>query len=679
MIRSLFSGLSGLNSHQYQMDTIGNNIANLNTVGYKTQRVSFEDALSLMVSPAKQPSDTIGGINPMQIGSGSAVGSIDTLFSQGSLETTGNDTDLAIVGEGFFIVQAGDTNYYTRAGGFQFDADGRLTNSTGYAVQGKMADSSGQIDENAAVADIQLPFGLRIPATASTEVTVAGNLDGSDSLTGTITSTKSMLATANTTEAMDGLYAHGSSERYLDLMTGLDTLSVSDGTTSKTYIYGTDFTSLSDLTTKINADFAGSLVSAFNTTSGQIEFTAAANIKLTVNSNTNSALDAGFAALNGQTLLTGQVARSDEFAHTATASDLLVNLRNWTGERLSLDVGKQVTLLAATVNGEEVGNQALLTVTATTNYDEYRNALATALFTSSPQTGEVVSIVDGGNLQITGALGAENAITGINIGAGDATNGLDSMSIFGAAMTMTESQTASDVVHTISTTVYDSVGDAHTLRIDFKKTAVDGRWTWEAILNGDETVRGGNSGLVTFNENGSLRSFEYDDGTTSFRFDPSNGADIVELAFDIGEQGSVNGITQFAGYSTAVVTDQNGSPLGTLEAISISETGVLSGTFTNGVSQTIAKIALAKFNNPSGLLRNQDGLFSESGNSGNAIVGDVGTTIQSTISAGALEQSNVDLAEEFTRLIVAQRGFQANSRVITTSDEVLNEVVGLKR
>ncbi len=679
MIRSLFSGLSGITSHQYQMDAIGSNIANLNTIGYKAKRVSFEDALSLTLTPAQRPEDGIGGINPMQIGSGTSVASIDTFFSQGSLETTGRDTDLAIVGEGFFIVRANDTHYYTRAGAFQFDADGRLINTNGYAVQGKMADSNGKIDTNAALTDIQLPFGLRIPATASSEATLAGNLDGSDQLTGTITSTKSLLATATESEQINGLYAHGNSERYLELASGLDTITVDVGTTAKTYIYGTDFTSLGDLTSSINQDFSGILSVALNSTTGQLEFTAQTDTELTVGSNTNSGLDAAFTSVNMQTLLTGQTVQSDEFAHTATASDLLVNLRNWTGEHLGLGNGDQVTLLAATVNGQELSNQSLLTVSATSNYDDYRSALATTLFGTSPATGEVVSIQADGSLQITGALGADHAVTDINIGAGDATNGLDSLTAFGTAMTMAESQSAADVLHTITTTVYDSVGDDHSLRLDFKKTAVDGRWTWEASFDGDETIRGGSSGLVTFNADGSLRSFEYDDGSTNLRFDPGNGADAVELSFDVGETDGVNGLTQFAGYSTAVATDQNGSPLGTLEAIFINETGMLTGTFTNGVSQTIAKIALAKFNNPSGLLLTQDGLYAESGNSGNAIVGDVGTTIQSTITSGALEQSNVDLAEEFTRLIIAQRGFQANSRVITTSDEVLNEVVGLKR
>ena len=679
MIRSLFSGLSGIHSHQVQMDTIGNNIANLNTIGYKSQRVSFEDALSLVLTPAQRPNESRGGINPMQVGSGSAVASVDTLFSQGSLERTGKDTDLAIVGDGFFIVRSGNGYYYTRAGAFQFDASGRLINTNGYAVQGKMADSNGNIPQTAELTDIQLPFGLRIPATATSQVTLAGNLSGAEQLKGTITGTKSLLATAVDTEDINGLYAHGNAERFLELIPGLDMLTVDDGTTAHTYIYGTDFTTLGELADKLNQDFSATLSVAVNPETGQIEFTARTDVELTVNSSTNSSLDAAFAEVNGRTLLANQVARSDEFAHIATALDHLADLRNWTGEHLGLGDGTEITLLGATVRGEVLSNQGLLTVSADTTYEEFRAALESALFGADPAMGESVRIQSDGSLQITGALGAENAITDINIGAGDATNGLDSLTVFGNAMTMWESQAAADVQHAVTTTVYDSLGDAHTLRLHFKKTEAEGRWTWNATFDGEETIRGGGSGVVLFNSDGSLRSFEYDDGSTSLRFDPGNGADAVDVRLNVGALDGVDGLTQFAGHSTAVVTDQNGSPLGTLEEIFIDEEGILTGTFSNGVSQTIAKVALAKFSNPSGLLRTEDGLFAESANSGQAIVGDVGTTIQSTIASGALEQSNVDLAQEFTRLIIAQRGFQANSRIITTSDEVLNEVIGLKR
>ena len=178
MIGSLLNGLSGVRAHQTELSVIGSNIANINTIGYKGSRTSFEEALVITLRGGVKPKDNRGGLNPIQIGLGTTVSGIDMVFTQGSLRQTGKTTDLAIVGDGFFIVSDGEKYYYTRAGDFQFDASGRLvTSSGGYVVQGWNADAEGRIHRDAVISDITLPYERRIPAKATSKVSFTGNLD----------------------------------------------------------------------------------------------------------------------------------------------------------------------------------------------------------------------------------------------------------------------------------------------------------------------------------------------------------------------------------------------------------------------------------------------------------------------------------------------------------------------
>jgi flagellar hook-basal body protein len=181
MMASLFSGVSGLKNHQVKMNVIGNNIANINTIGYKSSRVNFQEALVQTFRGAGRPSSVSGGTNPVQLGLGMQVASIDNLFLQGGLETTGQITDLAIQGAGFFIL--GDTNgnmFYTRAGAFGLDANSNLVDpASGLYVMGKMADTSGVIPSQATTEPIRLPFGQQDPARATEEVDLSNNIDTS--------------------------------------------------------------------------------------------------------------------------------------------------------------------------------------------------------------------------------------------------------------------------------------------------------------------------------------------------------------------------------------------------------------------------------------------------------------------------------------------------------------------
>jgi flagellar hook protein FlgE len=450
MMRSLFAGVSGLRNHQVRMDVIGNNVANVNTVAFKAGRVTFKEGFAQLLQGASRPPGDHGGINPIQVGLGMQIGSIDQMFTQGNIETTGVSTDLAIQGDSFFVVAKGNQHFYTRSGNFQLDADGRLVSPTnGFVVQGRMA-QNGVLQDG--ITDIRLPFGQKTPARATSNVALAGNLD-------------------------------------------------------------------------------------------------------------------------------------------ASAPVLIVD------------------------------RDADPPVAADANFDP---------------------------------LDPDNA----------------------AVLADPENKKA--LVHS-SITVYDSLGTKHEMKIVMWKIS-DNEWAWTVDDRSLDALDGdGNSTVQIDGPN----TFEFDE--TGFitgnpmpviRFIPG-GAEEVSITVDPGV--GANGLSHFASSSTAVLRDQDGYTMGTLQNFSIDRTGTITGAFTNGINVTLGQIVLADFNNPGGLLRVGDNMYGVSGNSGGAVLGFALEGSQSFVTSGALEMSNVDLAQEFTSMIVSQRGFQANSRVITNSDEMLQEVVNLKR
>jgi flagellar hook protein FlgE len=198
-------------------------------------------------------------------------------------------------------------------------------------------------------------------------------------------------------------------------------------------------------------------------------------------------------------------------------------------------------------------------------------------------------------------------------------------------------------------------------------------------MQGGEIIQSGATGTVTFNSDGSLLRFSIDGGADKVTFDPNNGAGLTQVELFAGSSGKYDGLTGFSGTETVAAVKQNGYGMGILDKISIDPTGLIIGIFSNGVSRNLAQIVLAGFNNQAGLMKTGESLFQSSANSGEGIEGVAGETIAATISSGALESANVDLAQEFTNMIIAQRGFQSNARVITTSDSMLDDLVNLKR
>ena len=418
MLRSLFSAVSGLRGHQTMMDVIGNNIANINTAGYKSSQVVFEDTLSQALKAAGSPQGTSGGTNPAQVGLGVRVGGIMTNFSQGATQMTGRSTDITLQGDGFFVVKQDGQTLYSRAGAFSFDALGNLVNPDGAIVQGWQADQTGAINPNAALTGLKLPIGQIKNPQRTDEMHVGGNLP-SDAAVGD------------------------------KLVSSMDIF-----------------------------DTQGKAIAA-------------------------------------------------TFTYTKTATNA------WT-----LDVTVPNATTGAATN---VATQALTWNPASNTF--------------TPAQNTPVSV----------------GMAGLN-GAG-----------------------------------------------------------------------------YTFDKNVSLYL-----GTTT------------------------NPLTQFASANTVSALDQNGSALGSLQSFTLSPDGTLLGIFSNGQKQALGQVAVANFNNPPGLEKVGGSLYRDTSNSGTPAVGTAGSGGRGTLASGALEMSNVDLAQEFTNLVVAQRGFQANSRVVSASDEILQDLVNMK-
>jgi flagellar hook protein FlgE len=696
MMRSLFAGVSGLRNHQTRMDVIGNNIANVNTVAYKASRVTFAEAFAQLLQGASRPPGDQGGINPIQIGLGSKIGSIDMNFSQGNLESTGIATDLAIQGDGLFVVSDGQRNYYTRAGNFQLDANGKLVSpANGFKVQGINADSNGNLSAGSAITDISLPFGQKSPARATSSVTLTGNLDSRENPLGTILATQGHVygveqSTSNSGAGSDvrGLYASGATNGpIVGMVPESTTVTISDGTNTRTYTYvaadtgvGTfDFHSLTDLVAEINNDFGAAglntMSAAQNNANGAITFTAIAGIGLNITSSNPGLLNA-LGAANGN-LLAGGTANTDQFSHIAVETDLITNLRNGNGQSLGLAAGNTVAI-DGNKGGTAVGSGAFA-VGAGSTYGQLLATINTTLGLTNIDGAEIDPAT--GAMLVAGDGGLVNALSGLNIRS-TAPGATAFNALFDSRPgNYVERQAATDVTHPASITVYDSIGTPIALSMTFTKDpTAPNRWLWNASVPEPAAITGGGSGFVTFDTDGRLETFAYNGGANSLQFDPGSGATApVNIALDSGVLGDINGLSQFASASNAVASAQDGYPMGNLQDISVDSTGVITGYFSNGINQTLAQIALSTFNNPTGLLRFGDNMYGESANSGNAIIGFSGTSSQSTITPGALESSNVDLSEEFTNMIIAQRGFQANARVITTADEMLTELVNLKR
>ncbi|MBU8869863.1 MAG: flagellar hook-basal body complex protein [Gemmatimonadales bacterium] len=676
MFKSLYSGVSGLSANLTNLDVIGNNIANSNTTGFKSGRVTFNEMLTQTMRSASRPvSGGLGGTNPQQVGLGTQIGSIDTNFNQGNFRTTGKKTDLAIQGPGFFVMSDGASKVYTRAGVFGLDSENVIVNpSTGLRVQGVMADTEGVLGTGP-MTDIFIDPGLVVPASPSTSVQLMGNLDSNSDAKGTIRESGIFLTAAEGADAL--LDMSGQENGLLNMHIG-DAISINgraastgDDLSTASFTIAEDST-YQELVDWLNAEIAG--VTAAIGANGQLEVT----------NNTGDDIE-GFGLVGSSELTNsfalpavianGTMEASSELRAYATETDTMDSLYNIDGEPLDIDFSTPPTdlILGGNVGGTLIDNQTI-TITAATTLAEI---LQDIQFGLGINTTPVV-MNDTGQIVVSGEVGVDNAIGDISMSEDGTTN-----SVLGDLFRGTETQQAVDQKsYSMATTIYDSLGGEHTISFEFQKVAGMNEWTWTADVEGNETIISGGSGRARFSEEGAITNFTFDDGSGSVVIQPQvtgeEGATNINLGIDYGEIGALTGLTQFEG-SGNLQSIADGYGTGSLVDFNIDQSGVITGIFTNDTMQNIAQIAIAQFSNSDGLMREANNTYRRSGNSGQAVEAFAGSGIGVTLVPGALETSNVDLAAEFTNLVVAQRAFQANSRVITTADQVMQELVNLIR
>lgn len=648
MIRSLYAGVSGLINNQIKMDVIGNNIANVNTYGYKQARVTFAETLAQQEASAFSPHGRFGGVNPMEIGLGMKVSSIDNNFSQGNLQATGITTDLAIQGDGFFVLTDGLKNYYTRAGGFQIDANGNLVSQGGaFFVQGKMANANGEITTGTSIQNLTLPFGQKEPAKATTEINYFCNLNADSAplqQTWIAADGYETYAAINSANAISSLTVTAGTNDQIQLQLNNDTpitITVAAG----------DYASASDLADALNtsignAGFNATIQAFVDSETGTIRFK-------TLPGGSNTLTVTGGNALLTDLGITNGASGSSTVSGSTMLNDLYLN-----DNKNELTDGDQIEISGAEPDGTTV--DVFYTYSQGDTVQDLLDAVNDAF------NGATATINSEGKIVFEDDFAGESG-TNINL---NATGG-----VFHAP-TFDEFTTGRDAgVHSTSINVYDSLGNSHTVEMIFTKEEEGNGWVWETkVDNGTIVPSSGASGTISFNNDGSLGSFS----GGPLIFHPA-GANTMTVDLNPGIPGTVSGITQFDSPSTTIAVSQDGYTMGNLENISIGSDGLISGNFSNGVVRTLGQVAIADFTNPAGLNKIGNNFYTESSNSGNAVIGLAQTNFNSTINSGYLEMSNVDLTREFTELIVAQRGFQANARVIQTADMVLSEINGLKR
>ncbi len=550
MATSLLAGVTGLRAHQQLLDVVGNNLANMNTPGFKAARMRFADLLSDMKKPPTAAvSNKVGGTNPIQIGLGVKVATVDTDLRQGSIEATGNELDMAVQGAGYFVLSDGTEQVYTRAGAFAIDEEHRLVDpATGFRVlrHGTIGEGTENLPAFQTPGDmsIRIPSGVSIPGQPTTTVFFQGNLDS------------------------------------LSLGPQAEIL-----TSAQPFLAGgmpaTETTLLNDLDDNLQPYAAGDKI-----------------------------------LISGVDAQDNTVNASFDVDDTTTVGDLVDEISTlFSGTTARLDDNGYLVLEA-----DETGPASL---TLTLADDPNNNG-----FTAFTNHNMVLSL-DGKD--------------------GD----------------------------TVSTAIeiFDSQGSPHQLTLLFQKKG-NNLWDMTALIDESEgEVMDGQVVGLRFNDNGSFQQVTgvgTGDANITVRF--NNISTPQTISFFFGTPNSFDGLTQFGGASSAAAIDQDGLAAGYFTGLSINPDGVIEGIFTNGRTLPMAQAALANFANPSGLIRKGDNYYAFSTNSGIPLVGAPMTGGRGSIQSGALESSNVDVAYEFTRLITAQRGFQVNARIITATDEIMQEL-----
>jgi len=571
---ALAAGVTGVQAHQKMLDVAGNNLANVNTIGFKSKRIIFSELLAETIKKASQPTSTVGGTNPQQMGSGVGVAGITPNMSQGNIVNTGNPLDLALEGDGYFVLSDGGQNLYSRAGALTVDANSNLVDpSTGYIVQ--RIGSTGESDgfQTAGNSNVTIPYDVAIAASATTEVKVAGNLSADDILSD-ITQPNVMKSHIFFT-TNSGTIASGSTD-----LDELSQYSANGGTPTGVITvsgYNHDGTALTD---------------------------GAGDLDLTITAATD--LDAVIAHIN--TVL------SDAANDNADGSVDVASLSN--GRIVITDGSSGYSKTDINLTYTAAGNETL----------------------EMPSYFEIT-----------------------NVGG--------------------------DEVKNANIIVYDSQGGSHVLSVAFVRT--DTANTWDMVMT---AITGNVEDIdITGLSDRRINGIEFS-GTGSYtglsssselaQFIVTFGHDTLNpqtISIDIGTIGELDGLTQFANTSTAVLNEQDGYESGSLSSVSVSNTGDIIGSFSNGIKKTLATLQIGTFKNPAGLESVGNGYFIPSVNSGNAVATEAMVGSAGAIHSGALEKSNADVAEMFVQMIEAQNGYHANARTIKIANEMLRELTNIIR
>ncbi|WP_314350255.1 flagellar hook protein FlgE [Campylobacter showae] len=745
MMRSLWSGVTGLQAHQIAMDVEGNNIANVNTVGFKYNRANFDDLIYQTSRIATAPQNQHGGVNNMEVGLGTQINSTTRIFKQGSLQTTDKQTDIALQGDGFFMVSSdgGKTTYYTRNGDFSRDSEGNFVDNGGNIVQGWMRDEeTGEIDPTRPIGDIKIPVGLTVPARATTNIALKGNLDSGNDVGNKkipiykldqhhnwVDLNKDGIKTTNEEHDENNVGANrfyvnkNGEQRMTERGADLGVLFNSNG----------DAYNLRDAQGTggqgIWASYADAKTNALNlgaNTDGT--FTGAKTLNITLNGKN----------ITGNNILTiGQLAGiiNGKYSETGVEASVVQGNKLVLTNRNNLGTTANMKNIKMTVNpGDNTtlpNNTKIITayqyvynkthVSATHAYDDtkerevtttedlreamqkdareftnYTHETTTFTAANNANAGVEVTVNEHGQFQfknpeMANAKDMNIAVTGLTNATKNVTENVKftasmapvsgSLSA-GGAIRVTDNLNMA--AHSSSTDLYDSLGTKHNVKMDFIKRGYteNGGTEWTMVIqvaepNSINTVEPRNvvTGYVRFNPDGSLATYS----PASITFGAQNGSAIgqnIELKF--GTTQTTDGLTSTDNNSSTADISQDGYASGELHGIRIDQSGTLVGSFTNGRSLGLAQVAVAKFANNQGLAGEGGNLFSRTANSGDPIIGAAQTAGRGKISASSLEMSNVDLSRSLTQLIVVQRGFQANSKTITTSDEMLNTLLQLK-
>lgn len=643
------SGVSGLQAFSNAMSVIGNNLANTNTAGFKASRTLFSDLM---------PDTVTGSGGTSQIGRGANLSVVDDVFKQGSIESSSSNLDLAIEGSGFFMVRnpENQTNNFTRAGTFRLDEQGYLTNPEGYIVQGYASQEEGGFED--LTSDIRINTRSFVPGRASDEVDLTTNLDAQETAqTWDVQNPTTSSNFATTSEVYDSL---GNTH----LITTYFTKTGSNNWEYHQTVPAADINNASDNPTDGLATLSGDPVSA----------PSADPPDLFVNGNQLGSVDT----------TTGNLAQAWADAIAAAGS---------TGD----------TNVTTTVNSASTGQLGNFAATSDSgNDDSYTLELQVNGTTTTilDQTGGV----DGGAVDadsVDAALasldadgdGVLDGTSNIEYSGTAAAGNLTFMTADGSDLTITETlggDATGGFTGTLagsSQTTYGSLDVA--CNADLELTGADAAnagFTGTTSATYDPTMVEVNNGSFSFNPQGQLAEITRSDGTTvspedstwpnvhisAGNLDWNNGADATQdVTYEMN-------ITQFATDSKVVTQQANGYTSGYLTDLAVDKEGTITATYSNGETRDMARLALGKFSNNNGLEKLGKNLYQATNDSGPADVGMPGSGV-GKIFSNSLEQSTVDIAEEFTKMITTQRSFQANSRTITTTDEMLNEVINMKR